>query len=165
MSSRAAKKKTLLLLIMMMEDEELPISYERKTWARQWLLRREQRGAFHTLFQELAVEDTPGFSEYMRMPYSKFVALAELIGPYIKKKDTVMRMSIPPSEKLALAIRFLATGESFQSLWVALSRKCVKLFLTSLVKIFYKHQTKQINGMRLQKCSTHHETYRTTLEP
>ena len=116
MASRAAKKKTLLLLIMMMEDEELLISYERKMWARQWLLQREQRGAFHTLFQELAVEDTLGFSEYMRMPYSKFVALAELIGPYIKKKDTVMRMSIPPSERLALAIRFLATGESFQSL-------------------------------------------------
>ena len=52
----------------------------------------------------------------MRMPYSKFVALAELIGSYVKKKDTVMRMSIPPSERLALAIRFLATGESFQSL-------------------------------------------------
>jgi len=50
------------------------------------------------------------------MPYSNLVALAELIGPYIKKKDTVMRMSIPPSERLALAIRFLATGESFQSL-------------------------------------------------
>ena len=47
------RKRLLLLLIMMMEDEELPISYERKMWARQWLLRREQRGAFHTLFQEL----------------------------------------------------------------------------------------------------------------
>jgi len=78
MASRAAKKKTLLLL-MIMQDEELPISYERRMWARQWLLRREQRGAFQTLFQELAVEDTPGFSEYIRMPYSKFVALAELI--------------------------------------------------------------------------------------
>ena len=45
MASRAAKKKTLLLL-MIMQDEELPISYERRMWARQWLLRREQRGAF-----------------------------------------------------------------------------------------------------------------------
>ena len=68
------------------------------------------------LFQELAIEDTPGFSEYMRMPYPKLVALAELIGPYIKKQDTIMRMSIPPSERLAVTIRFLATGESFQSL-------------------------------------------------
>jgi len=49
MASRAAKKKTLLLL-MIMQDEELPISYERRMWARQWLLRREQRGAFQTLF-------------------------------------------------------------------------------------------------------------------
>ena len=100
MASRAAKKNTLLLL-MMMQDEELPVSYERRMWARQWLLRREQRGAFHTLFQELAVEDTPGFSEYMRIPYSFY---------------SFMRMSIPPSERSALAIRFLATGKSFQSL-------------------------------------------------
>lgn len=58
----------------------------------------------------------PGFSNYMRMPYPKFVALAELIGPHVKKQDTFMRMSIPPSERLALTICFLATGESFQSL-------------------------------------------------
>ena len=44
----------------MMQDKELPVSYERRMWARQWLLRTEQRGAFHTLFQELAVEDSPG---------------------------------------------------------------------------------------------------------
>ena len=76
----------------------------------------EKRGAFNTLFQELAVEDTPGFNEYMRMPYPKFVALADLIGPYIKKQDTCMRISIPASERLALTIRFLATAETFQSL-------------------------------------------------
>ena len=106
----------MLLLMMMMLDEEMPVTYERKMWARQWLLRRGERGAFNTLFQELAVEDTAGFNEYMRMPYPKFVALADLIGPYIKKQDTCMRISIPASERLALTIRFLATGETFQSL-------------------------------------------------
>ena len=115
-SASRSKKKRMLLLMMMMLDEELPVTYERRTWARQWLLRREQRGAFHSLFQELAAKDTLGFSDYMRMPYPKFVALAELIGPYVKKQDTFMRMSIPPSERLALTIHFLATGESFQPL-------------------------------------------------
>lgn len=50
------------------------------------------------------------------MPYPKFVTLADLIGPYIKKQDTSMRISIPASERLALTICFLATGETFQSL-------------------------------------------------
>ena len=52
----------------------------------------------------------------MRMPYPKFVALAQLIGPYAKRQDTFMRMSIPPSQRLALTICFLANGESCQSL-------------------------------------------------
>ena len=111
MASRA-KRKRLLLLMMMMLEEEMPVTYERRMWARQRLLRREERGAFNTL----AVEDTPGFNEYMRMPYPKFVALADLIGPHIKKQNTCMRISIPASERLALTIRFLATGETFQSL-------------------------------------------------
>lgn len=102
--------------MMTILEEEMPVTYERRMWARQWLLRREERGAFHTLFQELAVEDTVGFNEYMRMPYPKFVTLADLIGPYIKKQDTSMRISIPASERLALTICFLATGETFQSL-------------------------------------------------
>ena len=50
------------------------------------------------------------------MPYPKFVALAQLIGPNVKKQDTFMSMSIPPSERLPLTICFLANGESFQSL-------------------------------------------------
>jgi hypothetical protein len=64
----------------------------------------------------LAIEDTPGFAEYMRMPYAKFVELAEKISPFIVKQETCMRKFIDPSERLALAIRYLATGETFQSL-------------------------------------------------
>lgn len=114
MATRAKRKR--LLLLMMMLEEEMPVTCERRMWARQWLLRREERGMYNTLFQELAVEDTPGFNEYMKMPYPKFVTLADLIGPYIKKQDTCMRISIPASERLALTIRFLAMGETFQSL-------------------------------------------------
>jgi len=50
------------------------------------------------------------------MPYPKFVALADLIGPYIKKQDTSIRISIPASERLALTKRFLETGKTFHSL-------------------------------------------------
>ena len=32
-----------------------------------------KKGRIHIIFKELAVEDTPGFSEYMRMPHTKFV--------------------------------------------------------------------------------------------
>lgn len=79
--------------------------------------RREQRGPFNTIFQELALglEDSSGFAEYTRMPHHKFIELLSIICPSIQKKDTPMRMSIPPGERLALTLRYLATGESFQS--------------------------------------------------
>ena len=51
----------------------------------------------------------------MRMPYAKFLQLADMLSESIKKQDTPMRMAISPRERLALTLRFLASGESFQS--------------------------------------------------
>lgn len=50
------------------------------------------------------------------MDKNQFRFIVEAIGPYIRKQDTVMRDSIKPDERLAIALRYLATGESFQSL-------------------------------------------------
>ena len=69
-----------------------------------------------TIFKEVAIEDSGGFAEYMKMSHGKFNELLNIIGPSVQKKDTVMRNSIPPGECLALTLRYLATGESFQSL-------------------------------------------------
>lgn len=41
-----------------------------------------------------------------------FEHLLEKITPIIKKKDTVMRNSIPPGERLVLTLRFLATDKT-----------------------------------------------------
>jgi len=60
----------------------------------------------------------------MRMPYAKFAQLANMLSESIKKQDTPMRMASPPRERLALTLRFLVTGESFQSL----SQKFVRQF-------------------------------------
>lgn len=82
-------KKKMLLILMMLMDEEDSIMLNRKIWCRLWLLRREERGAYHTIFRELSIEDTPGFSEYMRMPYTKFVELTEKIAPFIVKQGNM----------------------------------------------------------------------------
>ena len=42
--------------------------------------------------------------------------LLEKVMPYIKKKTTHLRLPISSEEKLTLTLRFLATGESYQSL-------------------------------------------------
>ena len=65
--------------MMMLEDESLVSKkVARIKWARLWLLRRQEKGAFYTIFRELSVEDSDGFCEYMRTPYAKF----ELINFY-----------------------------------------------------------------------------------
>ena len=42
--------------------------------------------------------------------------LLEKVTPYFRKKTTHLRLTISPEEKVALTLRFLATGESYQSL-------------------------------------------------
>ena len=73
--SRSKQKKLTVLMMMMMIASK---RVARKTWARLWLQRRQEKGVFPTIFRELSVKDLDGFCEYMRMPYAKF----ELINFY-----------------------------------------------------------------------------------
>lgn len=50
------------------------------------------------------------------MSPERFDHLLQLVAPLIVKKDTRFRKAIPPRERLALTLRFLATGESQISL-------------------------------------------------
>lgn len=50
------------------------------------------------------------------MSPEKFAELLKLVTPLIAKKDTTFRKAISPAERLAVTLRFLATGESQQSL-------------------------------------------------
>ena len=49
------------------------------------------------------------------MTASDFKLLLQLIGPSIKKQDTNMREAIPISTRLAVTLRFLATGDSYRT--------------------------------------------------
>ena len=110
------RNKFMFLILMQLLDDDPPAAIERRVWTREWIKRREELGTYHTLFRELAAENILGFGEYMRMPHAKFLTLVEAVGPLLTKQETHMRTSIAPNERLALAIRYLATGETFQSL-------------------------------------------------
>ena len=45
-----------------------------------------------------------------------YAAITYKVTPLIEKKETNMRQPISPGERLAVTLRFLATGESFSSL-------------------------------------------------
>ena len=60
-SNQRRKVKFLQILLLMdsFEAEDVLRSHERVIWTRSWIRRREERGAYHQLIRELAVEDAP----------------------------------------------------------------------------------------------------------
>ena len=60
--------------------------------------------------------DTESFLKYFRMTPSRFDRLLSLIGTALYRKGTVMRSPVSPGERLAVTLRFLATGDSMQTI-------------------------------------------------
>ena len=85
-------------------------------WVRPWLLQREERGAYHKIMAELYATDIPGFTNYMRMNPEFFEMIKTRLEPRLARQATNYRTPISVGEKLALTIRYLATGESYTSL-------------------------------------------------
>ena len=85
-------------------------------WVRPWLLQREERGAYHNIITELYATDIPGYTNYMRMTPEFFEIIKTRLEPHLARQATNYRAPISVGEKLALTIRYLATGESYTSL-------------------------------------------------
>ena len=84
-------------------------------WVRPWLLQREERGAYHNIMAELYATDIPGFTNFMRMTPEFFEMIKTRLEPRLARQATNYRAPISVGEKLALTIRYLATGESYTS--------------------------------------------------
>lgn len=88
----------------------------RSVWVRNWVTRRSEFGFYHQLLVELEMEEPHLCKKFLRMNINDFNHLLELVTPLISKEDTTMRKSISAGERLALTLRFLASGDSFTSL-------------------------------------------------
>lgn len=61
-------------------------------------------------------EPSKKFENFCRMSEEDYEYILNKIGPYISKTDTNMRKCIPIQERFGIALRFLASGDSFTSL-------------------------------------------------
>ncbi|XP_034097002.1 protein ANTAGONIST OF LIKE HETEROCHROMATIN PROTEIN 1-like [Gymnodraco acuticeps] len=87
----------------------------RRCWVNTILRKRLQRGEYHVLVQELRLDGVL-FQQYFRMSKDAFDELLGKVGPLIAKADTRMRLSIGPAERLAICLRYLATGDSYRTI-------------------------------------------------
>lgn len=86
----------------------------RRWWQRKFL----EKGFYYgeNIMAELKLEDGSGFRNFLRMTTCDFEELLQMIGPKIARIDTKYRPAISPSIRLAVTLRFLASGDSYTSL-------------------------------------------------
>ena len=83
----------------------------RLVWVRRWIADRHAQGAYNQLMVHLRTTDVEGFNNFIRMDPATFDELVLLITPLIERRDTNYRHSISPGERLAVTLRFLASGK------------------------------------------------------
>ncbi len=105
----------------------------RRFQTRPWLTEERRRlyGHYTRLMEELRLEDPQAFFNYLRMEPGMFDELVQRVGPRIEKKDTRMRKALSPGLKLAITIRFLATGDKYPTLMYSfrVARNTVSLII------------------------------------
>lgn len=118
MDSRSVRiaNTCLVLAVLAKQKRRKPKRKERSEWVKPWLKRRQELSVFDTLLNEFRFEEPVEYQKFLRMSTEIFEALLEKIRPLISKQNTVMREAIPAEVKLAVTLRYLATGASHNDL-------------------------------------------------
>ncbi|XP_052744424.1 uncharacterized protein LOC112053545 [Bicyclus anynana] len=92
-----------------------------KPWRKRrwWMIamhRNRNRITMENQLAELVAEPCGQFKKFTRMSSIDFEYLLQKISPMITKANTPIRQAIPAKIRLAISLRFLASGDSFESL-------------------------------------------------
>ncbi|KAJ6639530.1 Protein ANTAGONIST OF LIKE HETEROCHROMATIN PROTEIN 1 [Pseudolycoriella hygida] len=94
-------------------------SINRTIWVNPWLLKfgTESSGLWYEkVFDEWKKTDKERYRRTLRLTPSIFNELLAMVEPLIRKQNTKLRQSIPPEKRLAITLKYLASGETFYSL-------------------------------------------------
>ena len=106
-----------LLVYQVFDDDDDKNVKKRRGKTRNWIKRREKLGFFNNLFKELSVEDTETFKNMMRMSFHTFQKVLSFIEKDITPQERPWGTpTISAAERLAILLRYLATGHTFADL-------------------------------------------------
>ncbi|XP_024885677.1 uncharacterized protein LOC112463488 [Temnothorax curvispinosus] len=109
----------LLLLIysrIQRTNNQCAIQKQRRYWVHPILQRKQQQGDWYNLIQEMRFQNDETFFSYMRMSSIMFDSVLAKVGPKITKMETNWRRPIPAAARLAMTLRYLATGDGYQTI-------------------------------------------------
>ena len=110
-SKNALLKACAIILATTMKKRRAKLAAKRRIiWVREWIKTRIKLGASNALQKELEDQDAELFRIFLQMDKNTVTTLLDMVSPYISKKDTVMREAISPEGRLALTLRYLASG-------------------------------------------------------
>ena len=136
-------------------DEE---NMETRGKTRRWLNRQERLGYLQTKFKNWRWR-IHGFKEMLRMSYEDKQLLNSIEQHSTPHQVNVGNNVITAPERLALTLRFVATGESFKSLSFQfcisngtisyIVKKVCDAFIKIPSPVYLKHLLQQMNGIKL----------------
>ena len=108
------------MLMVRVAEEHRRVQQRRRRrrtwWVKPWIGRRLEFGQYIRLLEELRLEDVPAFRNFLRMEPELFVEILNRVRDSIWRQDTFYRRALDPGRKLALTLRYLASGDSYHSL-------------------------------------------------
>ncbi len=110
-----ASDEEFVFLLWLRKPRRRKRKYKKRFWVKDFLKSQNQLGEFHRLLEEMRLNDHESFFQYFRMSPGRLEDLLCLVGPYLIKHSTTSE-PMSPDERLAAALRFLATGDSQQSI-------------------------------------------------
>lgn len=98
--------------LVVLKEIEKRTRRRRRWWVKPWVAQRPVGGATATLLTEWALATPEDYENHLRMSKQRFDDLCNKVRPLIQKQNTRFRAALPAETKLALTLRYLATGDN-----------------------------------------------------
>ena len=142
MAAKKRKAAAIVILLEVLEDKDELDDNPKRGKTRSWMRRRGEKGYFDNIFAELSVEDTGSFREMIRMSKEDYNYILRKIEKYITPRQIIGgHETINAKARLALTLRFLATGETYRSLCFQfrISRAAISYIIVQVCKAIRIH--------------------------